>query len=134
MIVWLKCSLCSKNCFFLTSGYFLQAPDNSNSWQLELFSIPLEGSSYGESTVIVLSIFQIDEHLEKECPNTEIECPFHIVGCTFKVWQLFEVEKYWQLILQGLWSTCASLMKNQFQHHNNNHDDDYDNWNNKLIN
>ena len=34
------------------------------------------------------SIFQVKEHLEKECPNTEIKCPFHIVGCTFKVGKL----------------------------------------------
>ena len=42
------------------------------------------------------SIFQIEEHLEKECPNTEIKCPFHIVGCTYEVWQLFVGEKYRQ--------------------------------------
>ena len=42
------------------------------------------------------SIFQIKEHLERECPNTEIKCPFHIVGCTYEVWQLFVVEKYRQ--------------------------------------
>ena len=36
-------------------------------------------------SVIVLSIFQIEEHLEKECPNTEVKCPFHIVGCTYEV-------------------------------------------------
>ena len=59
-------------------------------------------------SVIVLSIFQIEEHLEKECPNTEVKCPFHIVGCTYEVWQLFVVEKYWQLILQGLWNTWVS--------------------------
>ena len=28
--MWLKCSLYSKNCFFLTSGYLLQASDNLN--------------------------------------------------------------------------------------------------------
>ena len=47
--MWLTCSLCSKNCFFffyLTLGYFLRTPDNSN-----LFSISLESSSYRESTV-----------------------------------------------------------------------------------
>ena len=32
--------------FYLTLGYFLRTPDNSN-----LFSISLEGSSYSESTV-----------------------------------------------------------------------------------
>ena len=31
------------------------------------------------------SISQIEEHWEKECPNTEIKCPFHIVGCTYEV-------------------------------------------------
>ena len=41
----IKCSLCSKNCFFT---YFLRTPDNSN-----LFSISLEGSSYRESTVFL---------------------------------------------------------------------------------
>ena len=45
--MWLKCSLCSKNCFYLTLGYFLRTPDNSNP-----FSISLEGSSYWESTVV----------------------------------------------------------------------------------
>ena len=50
--MWLKCSLCSKNCFFtLLSAIFFElpitrTPDNSN-----LFSISLEGSSYRESTV-----------------------------------------------------------------------------------
>ena len=41
--------------------------------------LSLEVVSYG------FSIFQIDEHLEKECPNTEIKCPFHVVGCTYEV-------------------------------------------------
>ena len=45
--MWLKCSLCSKNCFYLTLGYFLRTPDNSNP-----FSISLEGSSFWESTVV----------------------------------------------------------------------------------
>ena len=40
--MWLKCSLCNKNCFYLTLGYFLRTPGNSN-----LFSISLEGSSIG---------------------------------------------------------------------------------------
>lgn len=31
------------------------------------------------------SFFQIEGHLEKECPNTEIKCPFHVVGCTYEV-------------------------------------------------
>ena len=39
--MWLKCSLCSKNCFFyLTLGYFLRTPGNwinSNSRWLEPF-------------------------------------------------------------------------------------------------
>ena len=30
-------------------------------------------------------IFQIEKHLEKECPNTEIKCPFHIIGCPREV-------------------------------------------------
>ena len=34
--MWLKCSLYSKNCFFLTSGYLLQAPDNSNFFRYPL--------------------------------------------------------------------------------------------------
>ena len=38
-----------KTVFYLTLGYFLRTPDNSN-----LFSISLEGSSYGESTVVTL--------------------------------------------------------------------------------
>ena len=37
--------------FYLSYGYFLRAPYNSNSRELELFSISLEGSSYRESTV-----------------------------------------------------------------------------------
>ena len=49
--MWLKCSLCSKNCFFFRAPcYFLRAADNSNSRKLEPFSISLEGSSYREST------------------------------------------------------------------------------------
>ena len=36
--------------FYLTLGYFLRTPDNSN-----LFSIFLEGSSYRESTVFVMN-------------------------------------------------------------------------------
>ena len=34
--IWLKCSLYSKNCFFLTSGYLLQAPDNLNFFRYPL--------------------------------------------------------------------------------------------------
>ena len=34
--MWLKCSLYSKNCFFLTSGYLLQAPDNLNFFRYPL--------------------------------------------------------------------------------------------------
>ena len=37
----IKYSLCNKNCFYLTLGYFLRTPDNSN-----FFPISLEGSSY----------------------------------------------------------------------------------------
>ena len=47
--MWLKCSLCSKNCFLPYSRsaiFFELSPDNS-----KLFSISLEGSSYRESTV-----------------------------------------------------------------------------------
>ena len=56
--MWLKCSMCSKNCFFtLLSAIFCElpitrTPDDSNSRWIELFSISLEGSSYRESTVI----------------------------------------------------------------------------------
>ena len=32
----LKCSLCSKNYFYLTFGYFLPAPDNSNFFRFPL--------------------------------------------------------------------------------------------------
>ena len=28
---------------------------------------------------------QMEEHLDKECPQTEIKCPFYVVGCTFEV-------------------------------------------------
>ena len=50
--MWLKCSLCSKNCFFsLLSAIFFElsitrTPDNSNR-----FSISFEVSSYRESPV-----------------------------------------------------------------------------------
>ena len=32
----IKCSLCSKTCFFLTPGNFLRAPDNSNYFRFPL--------------------------------------------------------------------------------------------------
>ena len=38
--MWLKCSLYSENCFYLTSGYFLRAPDNSNFF-LFLLKVPV---------------------------------------------------------------------------------------------
>ena len=31
-----ECSLCSKNCFFLTPGYLFRAPDNSNLFRFRL--------------------------------------------------------------------------------------------------
>ena len=34
--MWLKCSLCRKNCLFLTLGYFLRAPDNSHFFRFPL--------------------------------------------------------------------------------------------------
>ena len=37
-----------KTVFYVTLGYFLRTPDNSN-----LFSISVEGSSYRKSTVII---------------------------------------------------------------------------------
>ena len=58
--MWLKCSLCSKNCFFkLLSAIFFgipitRTPDNSN-----LFSISLEGSSYRELTVVVEFLYKL---------------------------------------------------------------------------
>ena len=48
-----ECSLHSKNCFFLTPGYFLRAPNNLNSWSLGHFLIFLEGLSYWELTLYV---------------------------------------------------------------------------------
>ena len=48
-----ECSLHSKNCFFLTPGYFLRAPNNLNSRSLEHFLIFLEGLSYWELTLYV---------------------------------------------------------------------------------
>ena len=38
----LKCSQCSKNCFYRTLGFFLRAPDNSNSgYTSHFFRFPL---------------------------------------------------------------------------------------------
>ena len=48
-----ECSLHSKNCIFLTPGYFLRAPNNLNSRSFELFLIFLEGLSSWESTLYV---------------------------------------------------------------------------------
>ena len=131
------------------------------------------------------SIFQIKEHLERECPNTEIKCrnqsarinPERYCGCfwihcsskkfermvleaidvrlrvlkesnnrqfdsnsarksvliishiTFQDCRvhIFSDNLTWNsCILQGLWNTWVSLVKNQFHHHYII-DDDYDN-------
>ena len=79
--MWLKCSLCSKNCFYLTLGYFLRTPDTSN-----LFSISLEGSSYWESTVVrerhsIPTVDEILHDLNRSTVSTklDIKWAFHQV-------------------------------------------------------
>ena len=52
--MWLKCSLCSKNCSFPYSWLF-----SLSFRQLELFSISLEGSSYWKSTVILIITWKL---------------------------------------------------------------------------
>ena len=53
----LNCAV--KTVFYPTLGYFLRTPDNSN-----LFSISLEGSSYQESTVLlILVLLSYDNHM-----------------------------------------------------------------------
>ena len=76
----------------------LQIIDHSSHWSVVLQGFCCCTGSSGSF------IFQIEEHLEKECPNTEIKCPFHIVGCTFKVWQLFMIKKkiLWLLLNRSM--------------------------------
>ena len=50
-----------KTVFYLTLGYFLRPPDNSN-----LFSISLEGSSYRESTVLKQFVYFAPEVWRKD--------------------------------------------------------------------
>ena len=64
----LKCSLCSKFFFYLTLGYCLRTPDNSN-----LFSISFDGSSYRESTVFAVNR-PLNCKLQNFEPSTRNDC------------------------------------------------------------
>ena len=59
--MWLKCSLCNKNCFFsLTPGYFLRAPDNSNLFRFPLKVRVIGSQLYIDSSQLILATIKFE--------------------------------------------------------------------------